>query len=244
MSLNLKTLKAKFINGKPYDLDCIIKTAYRDLQLRTIKGHDSSIQKKCIEYLKVKLNEILSAQPLSDKDFDTQHNVICEGFLSIINSFETIEEQNYGKAQKVVNIIFKFLVAYGKWQNEDQCHMPIDSFVLKWLYKKDTYKGKSWSNISHKEYEQIQKDIKEKIQSPITVGNKSGIAVKNRAEADYYVWYITKVERNYKDTKNSIKKLLKGIDIDDAECVSKKIADEILNELDKLKNNIKELKFK
>ena len=43
MSLDLKTLKAKFINGKSNDLDTIIKDAYRDLQLRTIKGHNPSM---------------------------------------------------------------------------------------------------------------------------------------------------------------------------------------------------------
>ena len=121
--------------------------------------------------------------------------------------------------------------------------MPIDSFVLRWLYKKDTYNGKSWSNISLEEYAQIQTDIKEKIKTPITVGYKNGIAVKNRAEADYYVWYITKVEKNYKDTKNSIKKLVKGIDMDDAECISGKTACEILNELEKLKKKIENLQF-
>ena len=243
MSLDLKTLKAKFINGKSYDLETIIKDAYKDLQLRTIKGHNASIQESCIDYLKEAFVNVLNAQPLSDDDFETKHQKICQDFLTKINSFKTIEKQEYGKAQKVVNIIFKFLVAHGKWQNEDQCHMPIDSFVLRWLYKKDRYNGKSWSNISLEEYAQIQTDIKEKIKTPITVGYKNGVAVKNRAEADYYVWYITKVEKNYKETKNSIKKLIKGIDKDDVECISEKTAGEILNELEKLKKKIENLQF-
>lgn len=243
MSLDIKTLKTKFINGKSYNLDSVIKSAYMDLQLRTIKGHNSSIQKKCSDYLRDRFQNILNAQPLSDDDFETKHKEMCEGFLTSINSFDTIEKQNYGKAQKVVNIIFKFLVAYGMWENENQCHMPIDSFVLRWLYKKDTYNGKSWSNISYEDYVDIQKAVVDKIKSPITVGDKRGIVVNNRAEADYYVWYITKVERDYNNTKNAIKKLAKGIDASDVECISGKRVREILNEIEKLKKNLEDLQF-
>lgn len=241
MSLDLKTLKAKFINGKPYDLDRIIEVAYRDLQLRTIKGHNASIQKECITYLKSKFEFLLNSQPLSDNEFEAQHNEICEGFLTTINSFSQIEKQNYGKAQKVVNIIFKFLVAYEKWSSVNQCHMPIDSFVLRWLYGNDTYNGTSWSKISQKEYVEIQNDILEKIKNPISVGAKGNMAVRNRAEADYYVWYITKVERNYQDTKNIIKKLLDNIDKDDVECVKKEKVEKIIEELESLKEKVQNL---
>lgn len=243
MSLNLKTLKANFINGKPYNLDHIIESAYKDLQPRTIKGHNASVQKKCTKYLKEQFTLMLDSQPTSNQEFENQHKNICDGFLTTINSFAEIKKQSYGKAQKVVNIIFKFLVAYGKWGNESQCHMPIDSFVLKWLYGRDTFNGVSWSNISYEDYVKIQEAISEKIKAPITVGNKSGIVVKNRAEADCYVWYITKVVRNYKDTKNIIKKLIKSIDVDDVECINKKTANEIIDELESLKKKIENLQF-
>ena len=240
MSLDVKTLKAKFVNGKSYNIDEIITLAYRDLQLRTIKGHNSTIQTQCINYLKQQFEKIIQ-QSLSDADFEIEHNRICKGFLNIINSHSSIVKQNYGKAQKVVNIIFKFLVAYGKWNNEDQCHMPVDSFVLRWLYGKDTYNGTSWSNISAEEYVQIQKDILDRIKNPISVGAKVNIAVRNRAEADYYVWYITKVEKNYKDTKNAIKKLADVIDKDDVECVKKEKVEQIIVELEKLKTRVQDL---
>lgn len=243
MSLDVKTLKAKFVNGKSYNIDEIITLAYRDLQLRTIKGHNSAIQSSCIKYLKDQFEDLIKRQPLNDDDFEEEHKNICNGFLKEINSHSSIDKQNYGKAQKVVNIIFKFLVAYGKWGNESQCHMPIDSFVLKWLYGRDTFNGVSWSNISYENYVKIQEAISEKIKAPITVGNKSGIVVKNRAEADCYVWYITKVVRNYKDTKNIIKKLIKSIDVDDVECINKKTANEIIDELESLKKKIENLQF-
>jgi hypothetical protein len=241
MSLDVKTLKAKFVNGKSYNIDEIISLAYRDLQLRTIKGHTSAIQSSCIKYLKDQFEDLINRQPLNDDDFKTEHNKICNGFLKEINSHSSIDKQNYGKAQKVVNIIFKFLVAYGKWNNEDQCHMPVDSFVLRWLYGKDTYNGTSWSNISVEEYVQIQKDILDKIKNPISVGAKVNIAVRNRAEADYFVWYITKIEKNYKDTKNAIKKLADDIDKDDVECVKKEKVEQIIVELEKLKKKVQDL---
>ena len=107
MSLDVKTLKAKFVNGKSYNIDEIITLAYRDLQLRTIKGHNSTIQTQCINYLKKQFEKIIQ-QSLSDADFEFEHNRICKEFLNIINSHSSIVKQNYGKAQKVVNIIFKF----------------------------------------------------------------------------------------------------------------------------------------
>ena len=241
MSLDIKTLKAKFVNGKAYNVDEIITLAYRDLQLRTIKGHTGTIQTQCVKYLKEQFEKIINQQPLSDANFEIEHNRICNGFLDIINSNSSIDKQNYGKAQKVVNIIFKFLVAYGKWNNEDQCHMPVDSFVLRWLYGKDTYNGTPWSNISPTEYVQIQKDIFDRIKNPISVGAKVNIAVRNRAEADYFVWYITKIEKNYKDTKNAIKKLADDIDKDDVECVKKEKVEQIIVELEKLKTRVQDL---
>ena len=240
MSLDIQTLKAKFVAGKEYDLDQILALAYRDLQLRTITGHNSAIKEKCVAYLKKQFETIIKDQPLSDENFETKHKEICDDFMDNINSFSAIEEQSYGKAQKVVNIIFKFLVAHGIWKNENQCHMPVDSFVLHWVYGKDTYNGTAWSNLSYEQYVQVQKEILEKIKNPITVGSKSGIKVNNRAEADYYVWYITKVERNYKDVKNAIKKLADNIDKDDAECVNKADADKIVAELEKLKEKIRQ----
>lgn len=241
MGLNISTLKSKFINGKAYNLDTVIKNAYRDLQLRTIKGHNGTIQKRCTEYLKAQFSALIQAQPINDNQFEDEHEKICDGFLNTINSYTSIEPQKYGKAQKVVNIIFKFLVAHEIWKNEDQCHMPVDSFVLRWLYGKDTYNGTSWSNLSYSDYVKIQDDIKKKIKKSITVGAKSNITVNNRAEADYYVWYVTKVEKNYKDTKNAIKKMAKSIDNDDTECVKKEAAEELIREIDQLKEKIKVL---
>lgn len=95
MSLDLKTLKAKFINGKSYDLETIIKDSYKDLQLRTIKGHNASIQESCIDYLKEAFVNVLNAQPLSDDDFETKHkkikndltNCCGAGIIGVCTSF-------------------------------------------------------------------------------------------------------------------------------------------------------------
>ena len=242
MSLDLVSLKAKFLRGETYDLDRVIRHAYKDVQLRTIKGHSPGIQEECIAYLKEQFENIIVRQPLSDADFESAHKEICEKFVEIINFYpDIVSKQSFGKGQKVVNIIFKFLVAYGIWKNEAQCHMPVDSFVLKWLYGKETYNGTSWSNLSYDEYVQVQACILDKIKKPISVGNKTDIVVQNRAQADYYVWYITKVERNYKDTKNIIKKMVRNMDADDITCVKKADVDRIVDELEKLKQKIQEL---
>lgn len=240
--LTVEILKNKFLGGKSLDLDKIIDMAYNDMQPRTITGHTEDIKEDCVKYLKEEFEEIVKNGV--DGDYNTAHENLCDGFLSVMNSHcPKIKMQEYGKAQKVINIIFKFLAAYGKIKNESDCHMPIDSFVLKWRYGTDTYEGKTaWSNLNKEQYDKIQEDIIERIKDDITVGNTT-VKVNNRVEADYYIWYITKVERSYNDAKNAIKGLAKAISESDSECVSKEIVEELINEAEELKNKLLGLKF-
>ena len=237
MNLDVNFLKDKFISCKKFNLDEIIKFAYKDLQLRTIKGHDNNVATKCCNYLRTVFEEIVNNQN-QITDFNKTHESLCDGFLRVINAFvPKIEEQKYGKAQKVINIIIKFLVAHNVWGNEDNCHTPIDSYVLRWLYNKDNYNGKSWSNLDKADYIAIQNDILDKIKYPIKISNIE-FRVKNRIEVDFYVWHITRVKENYNNVKKSMKTLIHRMQINDTECIDKEMTKEILLSIEILKNKI------
>ena len=238
--IDIEFLSKQFIKDKPFDFDWILKTAYTDIQVRTITGHTPEVQAACVAYLKNAFEPLIDTEIA---DFDTKHAELCEGFLDVINKPEhKIDTQNYGKAQKVINIIFKFLVAYGKCKNVDDCHVPIDSFVLRWLYKSDKYQGAAWSNLSYEQYTRIQTDILDKIKSPIQVEAKE-CTVSNRIEADYFIWYITKVAKNYKDTYKSINALTQSVHEFDTECVDKKTAERIMEAAVELYNKLKALSW-
>lgn len=240
MSLDIKKIQSDFITPMACDLDEIIEQAYRDLQPRTIKHHTAEVKSAGALYLKSSFEKLLAEIPLSDEAFEERHHEICEGFLETVNAFPYIEKQQYGKAQKVVNIIFKFLVAYGIYQNADQCHMPIDSFALRWLTGKDRYNGRSWSNLSYRDYKELQQMILEKIKAPIVIGDCEVIA-KNRVEADFYVWYVTKAQSRYRDATNALKRLRERLSHDDASCVGEKTVTAVLSELEALRQELAKL---
>jgi len=108
----------------------------------------------------------------TDKTFDEWHSEVCNWFLSEINNKLLAGKYHpfaYGKAQKAVNMTFKYL---STCDNADEyaerfqyCHMPLDSYILEWYYsevKKNIRKShrKTWSNLSENEYFEIQNDIR------------------------------------------------------------------------------------
>ncbi len=242
--MDFESLKKKFTEDYSFDLDKIIDDAYLDMQVRTIKGHNSSIKEKCFNYLKKEFEKILKDQSCLE-NFDDTHKKLCEGFLKTLNDkANNIEDQQYGKAQKVINITFKFLVAHGKLDPKyaEKCHMPIDSFVLNWLYGSDKYNNeRAWSYITQKDYEEIQAKIDETINEEFKI---CGIPIKvnNRIEADFYVWYITKTQRSYNNTLNAIKYLSKQINDFDSECIDKKVINNLINETTELSKKLNKIK--
>lgn len=149
-------------------IDYATDKAYRDMQLRTIKGHKIDIKNKSIQFLKTKLNELFVGQGV--RDFDSWHNGACETFLGAFNAEANkynFTQQGHGKAQKIVNMSLKYLycIFYCNQNNEfddninrfdmdkeevksifEKCHMPLDSYTLNWYYHK---LGKKQEKIWH-----------------------------------------------------------------------------------------------
>lgn len=73
----------------------------------------------------------------SQNDFDDWHHKMCEKFCACFN--DNFENLQYGKAQKIVNMTFKNIYCLkGAEKKEDyfeQCHMPLDSLTLEWVYR-------------------------------------------------------------------------------------------------------------
>lgn len=88
-----------------------------------------------------------------DKDeFDKWHHEACNKFLRIIRDLDIYSEIEYGKAQKIVNMMFKHLYclkganAYSDYFK--YCHFVLDSFTLEW-FRRDVVK--EWYNESNEE---------------------------------------------------------------------------------------------
>lgn len=121
-----------------------------------------------------------------ERKFD--HTKLCEDFLRIftteieeinnsIRAFNvarkadenshTIDTSNihFGKAQKIVNMTFKYLMLFDNAQDyEDvfsKCHMPIDSYIIDYFNTVDNLGiKKSWSNFEEDDYTPLQEQIK------------------------------------------------------------------------------------
>lgn len=82
---------------------------------------------------------------------------------------KTAKTQCFGKAQKVVNMTFKYLYCLdykpnGKNIDFSKVDIPLDDFILDFYYEKvaktKIKKNISWSNIGENDYKNIQNELK------------------------------------------------------------------------------------
>lgn len=112
-----------------------------------------------------------------DRDFDREHNKLCQTIRNNTLFKNTSVHFTYGHAQKIVNMAFKYLSCMnGSEKYEDifqKCHMPLDSYTLEWYKRSDFYSkvGKdarvksddTWSKMTETQYCAIAKAIKENV---------------------------------------------------------------------------------
>lgn len=123
-------------------VDVAVDLAYRDAQ-RTMNKIDNkmrdSAKKAVSNAIKAYLKE--KPSPKTKGDFDEKHKNICNKWCKAFEKDGKLTEHgNYGKAQKIVNMAFKYLYCYYSDKNEIEkndyfkyCHFTLDSFTLKWL---------------------------------------------------------------------------------------------------------------
>lgn len=127
---------------------------------------------------------------LTPKSFDEWHKKVCGEIVNINCSVEGLKAEDktkatvkiakllrhmdknvhgvftYGQAQKLVNMMLKYLYIYYQCEGWDDLeklrssfHVPIDSYVLKAFSGKDKYNEKAWSKFDENDYESCREDI-------------------------------------------------------------------------------------
>lgn len=204
------------------DILLAVRNAYKDMSVRTIKGLgqinkksknnlnadvDGLLKSLANKYHDLFNNNILFLTGKSNTDFEKWHNDVCILFK---NNYNTILKNNgvsyngsiqtikYGKAQKIINMTFKYIYCFDDVTNDMfvYCHMPIDSNILSWYAKEyngnNKIQNNSWSNLDEKEYMNLQDQISGMlINASVTNKNGNTIALpKNRLEAEMIIWPI------------------------------------------------------
>ncbi|MBR5767374.1 MAG: hypothetical protein IKX86_01675 [Clostridia bacterium] len=212
----LEQLKTRFgdtvFKNKGRTFDTALSLAYADMSRRA-SGHKKDVKDKCIE----ELNRIFSCMPSfkCQTDFDEWHKKSCESLKQVMH-YDSFEG-TYGRAQKVINMAFKYLM-YTDTPHADAhnfCHMTLDSYTLAWYKRSVNTKSKSfaWSKIDdYEEYRAIQDDIR----SYLASDKNYSICIKGLGEftiehlpsqpilAEFIIWEGEKIFEKYGTLVNSI----------------------------------------
>ena len=245
-----------------------INLAFKDFTSRTLTKTSQNAQvdvdkrKIALRELANKFYDYFNDKVKNKEEFEKWHRDRCNEFITNYNdALSGYQSIGYGKAQKIVNMTFKYLYCYADAVNYinkgyfNYCHMPLDSFTLAW-YKREA-KGKvncSWSDMEDKEYLEIQGNIRKYLhdERKFKFGSDEINLPRNSLEAEFFVWQNERNNGSFKNIMNAIYKFDKNI-IDDMDCdlinsikIGKKKAEisqynEIISKLAKLKDKLNEL---
>ncbi len=138
--------KINFENKKdPEDIVKIaVDLAYKDAQ-RTMKNINGTARDKAKNEVVNGIIKYLQTEATKEQDkFDESHKSLCNAWCrQFVNANgELTEHGNYGKAQKIVNMAFKYLYCYSYSHKDSSsikkdhfqcCHFTLDSLTLRWL---------------------------------------------------------------------------------------------------------------
>lgn len=207
--------------------------AYKDFTPRTLKGCKKDDIRPALNTLAKDLYEFIHRDDIkSQKDYNVWHKETCEKFKNNFNSKFNGGEIKFGKAQKIVNMSFKYLFCFDDSQQEKYadkfryCHMPLDSYTLDWFSKKvlpkyneckekdnkikaGKIKETSWSSLEygeeHEEYSYawIQNEIRNYLNSEDNQYVDENGNNLSPFIAEFYIW----PEQQLKSACNSFLKL-------------------------------------
>ena len=170
------------------------------------KGLDVSVPladlaKRLFDYFRTTVKS-----PYNEVEFDEFHEKACDAFLGLMNEIRDIKGYaplNYGSAQKMINMVFKYLACYKDYATYqdcfEHCHMPIDSRIL-YKLKKDynipeikitfyskfcggaTFEGKSWTKFDKTTYVDLLKITR------TTIAKDSKNTGKTLLEIEFEMW--------------------------------------------------------
>lgn len=149
-----------------------VKKAYKDTQ-RVLHGIGKCDigKNKALDAIINKLRDYIENADMPD--FEKEHNELCKLWANNLDLKE--DHREYGKAQKIINMSFKYLYTMFYVENKgdkrlekfDNCHFTLDSYTLRWLNgckldgKPKCLNSKtSWSTLDDTEYKNIQEFAK------------------------------------------------------------------------------------
>ena len=191
----LHAVEKAYIAMSPRTFDKLRDDAEIDVVAK--KAVLSKLAQKVVDYFK-------APAPATQAKFDEWHKDTCDRFIDEFNNkvmrpsgYEDIE---YGKAQKIVNIAFKYLYLFcdivpGNPGHFPFCHFAIDSITLAW-YKNHIDSNCSvgnWSDMTYGEYIEIQKNIRAYI--------SKNMPDKTPFEAEFEIWSYLYYEKEKTDSE-------------------------------------------
>jgi len=162
--------------------------AYRDFTPRTISGMKKESILQALDWLSDTLFEYIQAENVN---FDEWHKKTCIEFCNRIEKlYGSIP---YGKAQKIVNMSFKYLYCFDDAQKYSrqfqECHMALDSYTLEWFMR---------FILNDKEHKHIKKTrIVETSWSNLVCGN-------NDQEEYSYLWFQSQIKSFLASDRNKV----------------------------------------
>lgn len=205
-----------------------VNMAFNDMAVRTLKkatddeGGDGAVEKeRALTYLRDSFYAYFhnggeidtvdgrkSYDVMSREGFDEWHKAVCTEFLTLFNEDNRKRYQPvaYGKAQKAVNMVFKYLYCYDgadKYIDEgyfDYCHMPIDNLTLNWYKKEVAYPPAdcAWGDLKYGAYIEIQTNIRNYLEGSSSPLPSSGL------EAEFYVWQRERYCEDFKELAKAL----------------------------------------
>lgn len=158
------------------------RTDYLIEQLRKAKFYE-----RFVTYFK-------KSAPNNQDKFNGWHHETCELFLETLK--DDYENLCYGKAQKIVNMMFKHLYCLnGAKEYDDKgyfkyCHLTLDSFTLEWFHRNIGEKVGVWSNLQYNEaknkYENYEHYV-EKITAHF-IGHSKDYNDLTPFQYEFYMW--------------------------------------------------------
>jgi len=186
--------------------------AYADMTPRTIRGISKEVVSGALNNLSTALLKYFNGEAATSHEvFDSWHNNTCNSFINDCRDANI--SIKYGKAQKIVNMSFKYLYCLcDETENKghfDFCHMPLDTYILNWFcdnvvvsldaekraqVKIDKIKKTSWSNLEYGSSEETYTYmwIQSRIRDYLGTQNHQYKAAEDKPLtpflAEFYIW--------------------------------------------------------
>lgn len=227
----------KYIDTFESAVEKAVDLAYNDAcRPLTNIGKYKDIKDIALVEVKKAIKEFKSPQ----EDFDTFHKKCCNAWCDQWPGNVKNQYGNYGTAQKIVNMSFKYLYCWESKCNKrithdfSKCHMTIDGYTLNWIIRQDTLRRKkndplkgisktNWSSLSQDQYLIIVGFISSLKESSDLLKENVVISKLSMFELEFLIWQEERVEALKVEFVSSLNNLKKYISDEEIQTILKNI---------------------